>query len=203
MYEFQKEGEEELIAAGFTDWVFVNGTTFMPTKIPADVAKAYNPEYPDIEPFPKDSFPESPPNPSKIYRHILDVEFRDIDQMKHLNNAAYLTYAEEAAMHLSESFGWPLSKQLEDGIAFVARKNQIQYLLPALPGDEIEITTWLYDLKSTSGTRYFRYTRSGTGDVLAELHMLWVMIDTTTGKPTRLPAEVRSSIESNLAQSVD
>ncbi len=203
VYEFRKEGEDELIATGITDWVFVDGTTFMPTKIPPEVAKAYNPEYPDIEPLPKDPFPKPPPPPPKVYRYRREVEFRDIDPMKHLNNAAYLTYAEETAMHLSEAFGWPLSKQLEDGIAFVARKNQIEYLQPALPGDEIEISTWLYDLKSTSGTRFFRYTRSSTDDLLAELHMLWVMIDTATGKPTRLPAEVLESIESNLTQPVD
>jgi acyl-CoA thioester hydrolase len=201
VYEFRKPNGDDLVARAFTDWVFLDKTTFLPARIPPEVARAYNPEYPDIEPFPNDPFPKTPPLPPQIFRYSRAVEFRDIDPMQHLNNAAYLTYAEDCAMHLSEAYGWPLARQLEDGIAFVARKNQIEYRLPALPGDELEITTWLADLKSASGRRYFKFTRKGEDAVLAELHMLWVILDSSTGKPRRLPPDIREGIAPNLAGS--
>lgn len=203
IYEFRREGEDDLVARAFTDWVFVDRMTFFPAKIPDEVAKVYNPEYPDIEPFPKNPFPKTPPLPAKVFHHRRRVDFRDIDPMKHLNNAAYLTYAEECAMHLSDAYGWPLTKQLDDGIAFVARKNQIVYKQSALPDDELDITTWLYDLKSASGTRYFNFARSDDGETLAELHMLWVMLDISSGKPRRLPYGMRDEIASNLAKPID
>ena len=199
-YEFRRRGEEELVARSFTDWVFVDMETLAPAKIPAHVAKAYNPDYPNIEPFPNTPFPKPPPPASEIFRYRREVEFRDVDPMKHLNNAAYLTYAEDCAMHLSKAYGWPLAMQLENEIAFVARKNQIEYRQPALPGDELEISTWLYDLKSASGTRFFRFARLSDNAILAELHMLWVMLGTSSGKPKRLPVEMREGIASNLAK---
>jgi acyl-CoA thioester hydrolase len=53
------------------------------------------------------------------------------------------------------------------GVAVIARSHRIQYLLPALHGDEIEITTWLSNLRRVSVLRYYVLRRRSDDAVLA------------------------------------
>ena len=74
--------------------------------------------------------------------------------MQHLNNAAYLDYVMDAGVQLTSAFGWPMSYWLKEGIAFVTRRNSIEYLSPAYLDDILEIRTWLFNVRPATVTRF-------------------------------------------------
>ena len=80
------------------------------------------------------------------YKHKLkiNVRFADLDAMQHVNNAAYLTYLEEARIDYFNTL-FHRNKERLDFEAVVAR-IEIDYLRPVVLGDEIEVYTRISEL---------------------------------------------------------
>ena len=198
-YEFRKEGNSELIATAYTDWVFVDLETGTPVTIPTDVLSAFYPEGIPQTPMTRQHFPQAPPAPAGVFKVNRRVEWGYSDPMRHLNNAAYLNYAEDCVVQLTSSLGWPMSKWMAEGVAFVARKNVVEYLKPAFLDDELTIATWLFDIKPASLTRQYEFSNSGNGDLIAQLQTKWVMINLNTQKPMRIPSYFHDVFKSNVS----
>ncbi len=199
-YHFVDPASENVLAKGYSDWVFLERDSLRPASIPAEVAKAYIPEGGKGESITRQAFPEPASPPPGAFSLKRWIEWRDLDGMRHLTNAAYLSYAEDCAMRLASAFGWPFSRWQEAGIAFVARKNRIKYHQAARFDEELEIKTWLYDLRAASATRYYAFSRANDGTLLAQLQTDWVLIDINTGKPTRFPAHFHDILRPNIAK---
>lgn len=130
---------------------------------------------------------------------VFELRFRvpaeDIDGMGHVNNVAYLRYAQDAATAHWKSRATP--EQIRQ-YAWVARRHEIDYLRPALPDDELLARTWV---GATSGATYDRHVellRAGTGEVLARVRTVWVLLDARTLRPRRVPPELREQFEIDL-----
>ncbi|MEJ2551002.1 MAG: thioesterase [Anaerolineales bacterium] len=199
-YQFIDPESDEILARGYSDWVFIERDSLRPASIPAQVSKAYIPEGGKGESVTRQPFPIPPPPPAGAFSLKRWIDWRDLDGMRHLTNAAYLSYAEDCAMRLAASFGWPFSRWQEEGIAFVARKNRIKYHQAARFDDELKIETWLYDLRAASATRYYTFTRAQDDTLLAQLQTHWVLINFNTGKPTRFPAHFHEILRPNIAE---
>lgn len=199
IYEFRRKGSEELIAKGFTDWVFVDMETGSPVTIPYEVMSSFYPEGIPQTPMSREYFPKAPSAPQKVFEMNRRVEWGYTDPMRHLNNAAYLNYAEDCVVQLTASMDWPMSRWMEEGIAFVARKNIIEYLKPAFLDDELTIATWLYDLKPASVVRHYEFSNSVTSNLIAQLQTRWVMIDIETRRPMKIPEFFQRAFASNIA----
>ena len=196
-YEFRKPQSEDIIARGTTDWVFIDSVTQRPAAVPPEMIHAFLPEGESIATQSRESFPAAPPPP-----HLKDIRRRvmwqDIDQAQHVNNAVYLSYVEDCGMQLLKHFGWPVQRMLEEQVAILIRKHHIQYLQPALFDDEIEIATYVYDVKRASAMRHYAITRVSDGALLAQVHSLGVWVDLTTGLPARFPDQFRADFASNM-----
>jgi acyl-CoA thioester hydrolase len=197
-YVIQKLEADTIAGTGFSDWVFLKRRAGVPVAIDDEVVQAF---------FPEGSAPKSPrwpklqlsARPEEVFTTNRTVEWRDIDPMQHLNNAVYLSYAEACAIELAQACGWPMQRWMEDGLAFVARENQAEYLHPAKMGEQIRIETWLTSLRAATGRRFYRFARAGDGKTFAHLLTRWVLVDLQTGRPKRLPAEFRERIAPNLS----
>ena len=200
MYEFVLSGDEKVIARGYTDWVFLDRDRFRPKTIPMEIKSAFVPEIADQPMSPRYRFPEPAPQPEGVFRVVRRAEWQDIDMMHHLNNAAYLDYAMDAGVQLTSAFGWPMSYWMEEGIAFVARKSCIEYLSPAFLDDELEIATWLYNVRPATLTRHFDIRRFGKDELLARIQTLWVMLNLNTGRPMRIPDSMIEILAPNIAK---
>ena len=80
--------------------------------------------------------------------HKIEVRFRDIDSMGHVNNAVYLSYFEQARMAWFKElvgFEW---NWIDAGI-LVAR-HEIDYKRPISLNDEITIFTWCESMGNSS-----------------------------------------------------
>ena len=198
-YEFRSEGKSEPVATAFTDWVFVDLDSGLPVTIPAEVMSAFYPEGIPKTAMQRTVFPQTPPAPPGVFQIYRRVEWGYTDPMRHLNNAAYLNYAEDCAVQLTAAYGWPMSRWTESGIAFVARRNIIEYLKPAFLDDELTISTWLFDVRPASLIRHYEFAMQETGDSIAKMQTKWVMINIKTGSPIRIPKHFQQAFAANIA----
>lgn len=117
------------------------------------------------------------------------VEARDLDERAHVNNVVYLQWVQDvAAAHWS-------ALAPEGGveeIAWVALRHEIDYLKPALLGDEIAIMTWVGVADGLSFERFTEIRRRSDDVVLARARTLWCPVDSRTGRPRRVSAEIRA-----------
>lgn len=201
MYELRHATTGELVASGYSDWVLLDRHTLQPVTIPQEILAAFFPEgIPEPAPH-ADHFPEPPPPPPGIFTMRRVVEWRDLDTVGHVNNANYLVFAEEAGMGVAVAHGWPMGRMLADGFGIVAREYRIEYRQPALLGEELEVATWISDVKRASAVRHYTITRVRDGALLARARALWVWVNLGTGRPTRIPAGLLADFQANIATS--
>ena len=137
----------------------------------------------------------------------------DIDEQNHVNNTVYLRWVQEVATAHWESLA---SAEAQAAISWVVLRHEIDYKLPTGLGDEVLLRTWVGEasrLKFERFTEIRRKIDNGAGgsratwtgkparvdepgdesinQLLAQARTLWVPIDSRTGKPTRVSAEVR------------
>ena len=82
----------------------------------------------------------------KNFKHItkITVRFSDLDAMKHVNNATYLTYLEEARIKYFNDLFNLNERDLE--YKAVIGRIEIDYIYPIVLGDDIEVYTRISEL---------------------------------------------------------
>jgi acyl-CoA thioester hydrolase len=152
----------------------------------------------------------------EVFHHEILVAESDIDSVGHVNNVVYVQWMQDAALAHSAALGWPARRYHELGAGWVARLHQIEYLLPAYPGDRVRVRTWVADMKKVTSLRKYEFTRLGFNSessslaplrnseatettnaakvvVLAVAHTNWAFIDFNTRTPKRIPPEIASA----------
>lgn len=198
MYELTLAATGEPVATAATEWVYLSMATLRPVSVPPEMVDAFWHEA--AEPGDKrEPFPQPPAEPPGTFRMRQHVEWRDIDPAQHVNNANYLAYLEECGMRVAAAHGWPISRLLEIGLGIVARRYRIEYLEPALMNDELEVTTYVSDVKRSTAVRHYTIKRAADGALLVRARALWVWVDLTTGRPRRIPADFLEAFRPNIA----
>ena len=131
--------------------------------------------------------------------HLFEVTIRpdDIDHMNHVNNAVYLRWVQDAVVDYWVATAPPeaVAKHL-----WVALRHCIDYRRPAFLGDRIfaEVVT-----DRVAGPRaFFRTCFRREHLVLAEVQSIWCCLDASSGRPSRLAAEVAGRFLGQSAQAV-
>jgi acyl-CoA thioester hydrolase len=70
------------------------------------------------------------------------------------------------------------------------REHRIEYLLPAFAGEEIEIRTWVENVRRVRSLRKYEFVRKSDGKTLVRGETDWVFVDAATGTPRAIPEEV-------------
>ncbi|MEY2562748.1 MAG: acyl-CoA thioester hydrolase [Verrucomicrobiota bacterium] len=126
------------------------------------------------------------------------VQPADIDQQSHVNNTVYLRWVQDVA---TAHWNAAAPEAMRDSIGWVVLRHEIDYKTPAGLGDEIVLRTWVGQATRVTFERFTEIRRlsmggqqaeAGRQTLLATARTLWVPINPETGKPTRVPSEVRS-----------
>jgi acyl-CoA thioester hydrolase len=125
----------------------------------------------------------------------IEVQIRpeDVEAMDHVNNIVYVRWVQEVA--LAHWFAVaPADAQAV--MTWVVLRHEIDYLRPARPGDAVRARTWIGQAQAI---RYERFTEivRGDGTVLARGRTMWCPVDLATGRPRRVPAEVRAAFSTS------
>lgn len=199
MYELTKEESGELVARAHTDWAFLDRATGRPTLIPDEIITAFFPEGAPTEVHPRQHFPVAPPPPPGIVVLRRRVEWRDLDAVGHVNNATYADYVEDIARQAAANYGWSAAAMEEKGFDLATREMNIDYRMPALPGDELEITTWLSEVTPDSAVRHTTIARVSDGELLAQARTGWGCVDLNTREPIAALAAFLNDLMPNMA----
>jgi len=137
--------------------------------------------------------------PEGAIRHRVPIGWCDISQEQVVYNASYMDAMVDAAMQAGIIYGWTWERLHEEGFVFVARKQWLTYHASAGLSDEVEVTTWLADVRRSSAQRQYFVRRVSDGLLLAEGRTLFVTIDTHTGRPVRIPEHFKQDLAAHIS----
>ena len=81
------------------------------------------------------------------------------------------------------------------GQSWVVRQHTISYKRPAFLGEVITAATWVSAFAPRQSLRRYLFWRGADKTLLAEAETNWVYIDLKSGRPIRLPDELRAAFE--------
>ncbi len=122
----------------------------------------------------------------------IKVAFRDIDGMRHVNHAQYLTYCETARNEYWIQITGIKSVQEYD---FVLAELTARFHAPAHLGDELVVSCGVTELRRSSFLMEHEIRNADTGQLIVHMRSVQVMFDHTAGKSKQIPEERRRQIE--------
>lgn len=112
----------------------------------------------------------------------------DIDEQNHVNNTVYLRWVQEVATAHWQAVA---SREVQKNIGWVVLRHEIDYKAPACSGDLVVLRTWVGKATRLTFERFTEILRRGQDQLLSEARTLWCPISAQTGRPVRVPSEVR------------
>lgn len=129
-----------------------------------------------------------------IFRHQIEVRFRDCDPMGHVNNAVYLTYLEQARFaHWREIWGMNFERLPVGTPGVILAHAEIDYRRPSKYGDRLEVRIGL----DTVGRTSFAYSYEvvdAEDRVVATARTVQVMYDYAAEQPVPMSDELRARL---------
>ena len=125
---------------------------------------------------------------SSVYSTIFTIPQTAIDENGHVNNVAYVQWMQDIAVEHYASIGGIETQGPES--TWVVREHRVEYLLPAFAGEEIEIRTWVENIRRVRSLRKYEFVRKSDGKVLVKGETDWVFVNLKTGAPLAIPEEV-------------
>ena len=182
-FELKFKQNGDVIAQGTQQIVYMDAKSGRPIILPEEEIERFRLEDPRV--FPYERFPKitQVDHPFTMQR---PVEWMDLDLYEHVNNVSYVNYAEEAATQDFSSRGWTPVRLAEANLTIATRRVHILYLSQAAWGERLNLSTHLFEVKDTGGSRYVGITRSD-GSLVAECIMDWELVDRRSGEAQRLP----------------
>lgn len=124
-----------------------------------------------------------------IYTLQFTIPASAMDQNGHVNNVMYIQWMQDIAVSHYEFIGGRAPMQAM-GATWVVREHHVEYLYPAHSGEEIEIQTWVANIRRVRSLRKYRFLRKSDGQLLVRGESDWVYVERETGQPRRIPEEV-------------
>ena len=134
---------------------------------------------------------------SSTYTKTITIPSSAIDENGHVNNVVYVQWMQDIAVEHYASIGG-IEAQGPDS-TWVIRKHSVEYFLPAFAGEEIEVRTWVEDLRKVRSLRMYEFVRKSDGKVLVKGETDWVFMDSKTGRVKAIPIEVEQVFEQRNA----
>ena len=125
---------------------------------------------------------------SPAYSKSFTIPKDSIDENGHVNNVAYVQWMQDIAVEHYASIGG-IEAQGNDA-TWVIREHKIEYFIPAFEGEEIEIRTWVENIRRVRSLRKYEFVRKSDKKLLVKGETDWVFVDVKTGAPRAVPNEV-------------
>jgi len=125
---------------------------------------------------------------SAPFEMTTSVLLSDIDEQNHVNNTVYLRWVQEVATAHWQAIA---GSEAQEGIGWVVLRHEIDYKAPACLGDDLILRTWVGKATRLTFERFTEILRSSDGQLLSKARTLWCPINAQTGRPVRVPVDVR------------
>jgi acyl-CoA thioester hydrolase len=140
----------------------------------------------------------SDPVPIKL---AIQIRWRDLDALGHVNNAVYLTYFELARLaYVRALLGADAPRDprtlLPYDFQFILAEVTCHYRSPATLGDQLAVTIWISQVGRKSFVFEYRIHDEVTKRLVAEGCSTQVWYDYAAGESRPVPAEIVARMES-------
>jgi acyl-CoA thioester hydrolase len=126
---------------------------------------------------------------SIVFEMTVPVLPGDIDEQNHVNNTVYLRWVQDVATAHWQAIASSVAKE---AIGWVVVRHEIDYKTPATLDDEIVLRTWVGKATRLTFERFTEIRRKSDRQLLSTARTLSCPINTQTGRPVRVSAEVRA-----------
>jgi acyl-CoA thioester hydrolase len=134
------------------------------------------------------------------HRTELEVRFRDIDALRHVNNAVFFSYLEQArARYLIDV----LDLDMVSGLPMILASVRLDYRSPIHYGERIGIDTRVDWVGTTSISMSHRLTAGEAGRLAAESVTILVSYDYDTARPQPVPDAWRTRLAAYEGHSLE
>jgi acyl-CoA thioester hydrolase len=126
------------------------------------------------------------------FERPIKVIFRDLDGMRHVNHAVYLSYCEAAR---NEYWIKITGITKVDEYDFVLAELTARYHAPAMLGDDLIIACRVTELRRSSFLMEHEIRNADTDQLIFEMNSVQVMFDYETGKSIPMSDKRRKQVE--------
>jgi len=125
------------------------------------------------------------------YVYPIEVRFRDLDALGHVNNAVYLTYLESARMAF-----WiqVMKREGLKGMDMILARVEVDYRSPVSFGEFLDVGVRCASIRRSSFVLESTILERTTGRLVAEARKVLVHYDYSAGKAVPLPPEMRQKL---------
>jgi acyl-CoA thioester hydrolase len=122
------------------------------------------------------------------FSYPIDVRFRDLDAIGHVNNAVYLTYFEMARI----AYWLQITRRTQiSDLDMILARAEVDYRSPLAFGESIEVGVGCTSLGRTSFVLSFDAHERASGRLVAECRKTLVYYDFSAGAKKPLTEEIR------------
>ena len=125
----------------------------------------------------------------------IQMRFRDIDGMGHVNNAVYLSFIELAR---TQFYMHRANKRTLGEIDFILAHVEIDFESQATWGDQIQVAVWPSKIGNSSFTLSYEVKEKRSGRILARAKSVLVSYDYEKRKSKPIPDDFRSLLQAAL-----
>jgi acyl-CoA thioester hydrolase len=130
-----------------------------------------------------------------MFTHSINIRFRDLDALRHVNNSVYLTYLEEARIaYMQERQAGTL---FDPQHGTIMAHSEIDYRFPATLGDTLVIEMNVGIIRSSSFEFIYTLYRQSDRRVIATAMTVMVCYSYVLNTPVRLPNEWCKQLEAD------
>ena len=125
---------------------------------------------------------------SSVYSKTFPIPESAIDENGHVNNVAYVQWMQDIAVEHYSSIGGVEAQGYN--ATWVVREHRIEYLLPAYESEEIEVKTWVENIRRVRSLRKYEFIRKSDSKILVKGETDWVFVDAKSGRPLPISEKV-------------
>ena len=116
----------------------------------------------------------------------------DFDILGHVNNTVYVRWVQEIA---TEHWNTVAPDEMRAAYIFIVLRHEISYRDPVLPGEKVELRTWLGEARGPRFDRYVDIRKPGARRASAEALTTWCMLDANTRRPKKVGPDVLKAFD--------
>lgn len=122
----------------------------------------------------------------------VQVRFRDLDALGHVNNAVYLSYLEMARVaYVQRRFGLSHPRNF----SFILARVEIDYKSPVTLGESLMVGMGVAHVGQRSFRFAYEIREASSGRLVVQAQTVQVMYDYQAQKPMAIPDEIRRVLE--------
>jgi acyl-CoA thioester hydrolase len=129
-----------------------------------------------------------------VFRRERTVEARHVDELGHVNNLAWVRFSLELAEAHAAALGQGYAALRARGLVWVVHHQDLHYRRSAFPGQALQESTWLSELRGARCRRHARM-HDAAGQLLFSADTDWALVDFAKLRPRRIPPDVIAAFD--------